>query len=201
MVGAVVGGSTAIGAVIVVWWFFSPKYTDVGYQPKQPVEFSHKLHAGDMGLDCRYCHSNVEKSQEANVPSAQICMNCHTQVKQDSPKLKLVRESYAEDKPIEWIRIHKLGEYAYFDHSAHSNAGVGCSSCHGRIDKMEVVSQAEPLSMGWCLDCHRNPGEHLRPHSELTNMSWKQTLSDKEIDALIKDRNLNPPENCSACHR
>jgi len=121
------------------WYFGSPEYTDVGYQPQQPVEYNHQLHAGEIGMDCRYCHTAVETSAAASVPPTQTCMNCHTLVKSDSKKLELVRTSWAEGKPIEWIRIHNLPDYAYFDHSAHLNAGIGCESCHGNIKEMEVV--------------------------------------------------------------
>lgn len=195
----VLGG---IGTVGFVWYYFSPEYTDVGYRPEQPVPYSHKVHAGDLGMDCRYCHSAVEVSAKANVPPTQTCMNCHTLIKTDSDKLQLVRESWSTGKPIEWVRVHKVGEYAYFNHSAHINAGVGCASCHGNVAEMEKVIQVEPLSMGWCLDCHRNPDEHLRPAGEITNMKWEPPENQLEIAAKIKkDKNIAPPVDCSGCHR
>jgi hypothetical protein len=189
-------------AVAAVWYFGSPEWTDVGYQPVQPVAYSHKLHAGDLGIDCRYCHTSVDHSQEANIPPTSTCMNCHNNVRTDSEKLALVRESAKSGKPIEWVRIHKVGEYAYFDHSVHVNAGVGCASCHGRVDKMEIVEQAEPLSMGWCLKCHRNPEPHLRPLDKVTDMDWKPPANQASLAKdFIKERKLHPPEDCSACHR
>lgn len=192
-----------IVAVVGFFWYYgSPKYTDVGYRPTQPVPFSHKLHAGDLGMDCRYCHSNVERSPDANVPPTQTCMNCHKLILPESEKLLPVRESYATGRPIEWIRVHMLPEYAYFDHSAHLRAGVGCVSCHGRIDRMDVVQQAEPLSMSWCLDCHRQPQKSLRPVNQITNMDWQPSAEQISFaEKQIKELNINPPVDCSGCHR
>ena len=133
-------------AVAFVWYYFSPRFTDVGYQPEQPVPYSHKLHVGELRLDCRYCHASVENSSVANVPPTQACMNCHQLVMRDSEKLKPIRDSAATGQPMRWVRVHKLPEYAYFNHRAHISAGVGCVSCHGRIDEMEVVQQEQPLS-------------------------------------------------------
>lgn len=193
---------TAIAVISLIWYYGSPKYTDVGYQPAQPVPYSHKLHAGDLGMDCRYCHSNVERAAAANIPPTQTCMNCHTLIKNDSEKLQVVRESWTTGKPIEWIRIHKLPDYAYFNHSAHLRAGVGCESCHGNIAAMEVVEQKQPLSMSWCLDCHRNPAPSLRPREAITQMNWVAPTNQKEVAAiLIKEKNIAPPTDCSGCHR
>jgi len=184
------------------WYFGSPKYTDVGYQPVQPVPYSHKLHAGDLGLDCRYCHIGVEVSAFATIPPTQTCMNCHTLIKTDSEKLKPVQESWASGEPIQWVRIHDLPDYVYFNHSAHINTGVGCASCHGNVAEMEEVIQKKPLSMGWCLDCHRAPEMQLRPRDQVTNMKWvaaqDQLTFAKE---LMRDKNINPPVDCSGCHR
>ena len=135
-------------AVFFVAYGFSPKTLEVGYQPQQPVPFSHALHAGELGMDCRYCHTSVETAAHASVPATQTCMNCHTQIRPESPKLAKLKESYATGLSVEWARIHKLPDFAYFDHSAHVNRGIGCVSCHGRIDNMEVVYQKSPLSMG-----------------------------------------------------
>ncbi len=193
-----------IGAAVsgFFWYFGSPKYTDVGYRPRQPVKYSHKLHAGDLGLDCRYCHVTVEKSAVATIPPTQICMNCHTTVLPESEKLLPVRESWATGKPIEWVRVHKLGEFAYFDHSIHINRGIGCISCHGDVSAMEVVEQKKPLNMSWCLDCHRNPDEHLRPVSEVTNMKWIRPEDWPEFARQVKkEKKIETPEDCSRCHR
>ena len=190
-------------AVFFVAYGFSPKTLEVGYQPKQPVPFSHALHAGELGMDCRYCHTSVEKAAHASVPPTQTCMNCHTQIRPQSPKLEPVRESYETGLPVEWTRIHKLPDFAYFDHSAHVNRGIGCVSCHGRIDTMEVVYQKSPLSMGWCLECHRNPEINLRPTSEITNLGFDSAtdLTAEDREALKKKYNISPSEDCSTCHR
>jgi hypothetical protein len=190
------------GGVGFFWYYGSPKYTDVGYQPKQPVDYSHKLHAGDLGLDCRYCHTAVEISAFASIPPTQTCMNCHTLVKPESEKLLPVRESWVSGKAIEWIRVHDLPDYVYFNHSAHLRAGVGCASCHGNVATMEKVILVEPLSMSWCLDCHRNPENHLRPSSEITNMQWTPPENQSELaQKMIKEKKINPSEDCSICHR
>ncbi len=200
----VAAGVTIAGGVLVllIWWFASPKYTDVGYQPEQPVPYSHKLHAGDLGIDCRYCHTSVDKAASASLPPTQTCMNCHQLILPESKKLLPVRESWATGKPIEWVRIHKIPDYAYFNHSVHINAGVGCASCHGNIAEMEVVKLTEPLSMGWCLDCHRNPELHLRPKDQVTNMKWSPPADQADMaHKIIFERSINPSEDCSACHR
>ena len=191
-----------IGSVGFFWYFGSPQYTDVGYRPDQPVPYSHKLHAGDLGLDCRYCHIGVEVSPSATIPPTQICMNCHTLIKTDSEKLASVLKSWSNGEPIEWVRIHDLPDYAYFDHSAHINAGVGCTSCHGNVAEMEKVMQVEPLSMGWCVSCHREPEMHLRSPGEITNMKWTPPEDQIAIaKELIKTKKISPPVDCSGCHR
>ena len=199
---AVVGLFAAVSAVGGVWYYFSPKYTDVGYRPIQPVPYSHKLHAGDLGMDCRYCHTSVEVSAKANVPPTATCMNCHTMILPESEKLLPIRESFATGQPMEWVRIHNIPDYAFFDHSAHINAGVGCISCHGNVAEMVVVQQVEPLSMGWCLDCHRNPDPNLRPIDQVTNMDWQPPADHAEFVAAWKqEKDINPPTDCSGCHR
>jgi hypothetical protein len=202
LVMAVVGAGAGVLAVGGVWYYFSPEYTDVGYRPEQPVPYSHALHAGELGIDCLYCHASVEVSPVATLPPTKVCMNCHTLVARDSEVLEPLRRSASTGRPMRWVRVHNLPDYAYFDHSVHLRAGVGCASCHGRIDLMEVVSQAEPLSMSWCLACHREPGPHLRPESELTNMEWAAPPDHAGFAAqAIQDRGLHPPEDCSGCHR
>jgi hypothetical protein len=202
LVAALAGGLGAPLAIGVVWYFFSPWYTDVGYQPVQPVEYSHRLHVGELGLDCRYCHASVEISAVANVPPTQTCMNCHHVVMRDSEQLAPIRESIASDRPVRWIRVHKLPEYAYFDHRAHVTAGVGCVTCHGRVDEMDKITLVTPLSMSWCLDCHRNPDPHRRPVSEVTNMKWTPPRDAVVLAALLEgERPVNPPTDCSGCHR
>lgn len=198
----VLGGG--LYSAIVVTFGFSPLTTDVGYQPTQPVPFSHAQHAGQLGMDCRYCHSTVEKAGFAAIPATQTCMNCHSMIKTDSEKLKLVRESFATGKPVEWVKVHDLPDYAYFNHSAHINKGIGCVTCHGRIDQMEVVEQAKPLSMGWCIDCHREPERHLRPLDQITNMTWEPTdqlALGTELKEKLKVHPVSYMTACSTCHR
>jgi hypothetical protein len=187
-----------------VWYGFSPKTTDVGYMPNQPVPYSHALHAGELGIDCRYCHNTVEKTGMAAIPANATCMNCHKMLWTKSPNLLLVRESAATNKSIEWLKVHDLPDYVYFNHSAHVTRGVGCVSCHGRVDQMAVVYQKETLSMGWCLDCHRAPEQHLRPPETATQMEWKPPNNEDPVAFGTKFRaanHINPPTDCSTCHR
>ena len=198
------GAPLVLGSVVFAFsYWVSPEYTDVGYAPEQPVPFSHQIHAGQLGMDCRYCHNTVEAAGHAAVPPAGTCMNCHGVIAADAEVLAPVRDSYEKDEPVEWVRVHMLPDYAYFDHSVHLAAGVGCESCHGRIDQMEVVSQDQPLSMGWCLDCHRNPEPNLRPLDEVTTMGWDASEYDVADDTShpATVRGLAPPEHCSGCHR
>lgn len=199
------GGAVALLALlapVAVWYWFSPSFTDAGYQPEQPVPFSHALHAGELVISCYYCHSSVERAAVATVPATKVCMNCHQLVARDKASLEPVRQSAATGQPLQWVRVHKVPEYAYFPHAPHVQAGVGCSSCHGDVARMDVVRQVEPLSMGWCLDCHRDPGPHLRAPDEITDTAWKapadQTARAAEWAA---QRRLAPPLDCSGCHR
>jgi len=200
---ALSGGAFGVAAVAGVWYYGSPEYTDVGYEPVQPVPYSHALHIGELGLDCRYCHFSVDVSSVAVVPPSQVCMNCHQIVGRDSELLAPIRESVQTGQPVRWIRVHNLPDYAYFNHAAHIRAGVGCASCHGRIDTMEVVAQAEPLSMSWCLDCHRDPGGYLRPPEAVTDMEWMPGAEHAAFAArVIEEKALDPPTtDCSGCHR
>ena len=207
----IAAGALLVGSAVTagVWYYFTPKYTRVGYQPIQPVAFSHAIHAEQLGLDCRYCHSAVEKSWYSNIPSASTCMNCHTQVLKDSPKLELVRESAATGQPIPWVQIHKLPDYVYFNHSVHVNRGVSCVECHGQINKMDEVYHAKPLSMSFCLDCHRTPAARLRPPDKITDLNWKWNEGPKQAAELQKlngekfvhDWRVESLQSCSACHR
>jgi hypothetical protein len=202
LIAAVLGAGLVIAGVGFFWYYGSPLFTDVGYRPQQPVPYSHKLHAGDLGLDCRYCHTAVEKSAFAGVPPTQTCMNCHKLILPESEKLLKVRESWATGAPIEWVRIHDLPDYSYFDHSIHLNAGVGCESCHGNVSQMEKVTLARPLSMGWCLDCHRNPDSQLRRPEDVTQMNWTPGADRAEFVARWKaEKKIMPSEDCAICHR
>jgi len=190
---------------LVVAYGFSPKTTNVGYQPEQPVPFSHLMHAGELGLDCRYCHTTVEKAAKAAIPPTQICMGCHSSIHLTSPKLEPIRRSFETGMPVPWVRVHDLPDYSYFNHSAHVTRGVSCVECHGRIDRMETVYQHEMLSMGWCLNCHRDPDPHLRDPSLVTKLSWGWGRSDEERrndgQLWVEQNKLNPSQDCSTCHR
>ncbi len=200
------GALLALGAVVYIIvllaFLTSPVTTRVGYKPDQPVPYSHALHVGKLGIDCRYCHNTVEESAQASVPPTQTCMNCHSSVFTESPKLTAVRESYASGLPIKWIRVHNLPDFAYFNHSAHVTRGIGCASCHGRIDKMDLVYQDKPLTMGWCLKCHREPENFLRPIDKVTTMDYVPSPDQLSVGRkLVEEYDINPPTDCSACHR
>lgn len=204
--GVLLGGT---GVTAGVWYYFTNKYTDVGYMPLQPVAFSHNIHAGQLGVDCRYCHNAVEKSWYSNIPASSVCMNCHNQVLKDDPRLALVRDSYASGKPIPWVQIHKLPDYVFFNHSVHVNRGVSCVECHGQINHMDEVAQAKPLTMAFCLDCHRDPAAHLRPMNKITDLDWKWSDNPQENaekqrvngEKFVHDWRVESLQNCSACHR
>ena len=194
-----------LGILFVIYLFgywFSPMHLEVGYEPIQPIPYSHRLHVGELGLDCRYCHTQVETQAHATIPSSQICMNCHSQIKTESPHIKKIKENYDSGEPIEWVKVHQLPDYAYFNHSRHVNSGVSCVSCHGRVDQMEVVRQVEPLSMSWCLECHRNPAPHIRPKNKVTQLGWQSDMDPVKLgQQLVKEYGINPKEDCSTCHR
>lgn len=201
----IIGAAVAlavVGGVGLFAYVSYPRNLDTGYSPVQPVPYSHKLHAGNLGLDCYYCHSTVYRAAYAAIPATETCMNCHARVKQTSPVLQPVRDSYESGQPIPWVKIHTLPSYVYFNHSAHVNAGVSCVSCHGRIDQMVEVKQAQPLNMGWCLDCHRNPAPNLRPTEYVTKLDWKPEGDPAELGRkIIAEKHIHPPVNCSGCHR
>jgi len=191
--------SGGLFVVLTVWYFFSPKFTDVGYSPTQPIAYSHKLHAGLMGMACRYCHGAVEIGPHAGVPATEVCMNCHKTVRTESPLIQKLTAAHDAGLPVRWKKVHLLPDYAFFNHAAHVQAGVGCASCHGRIDQMEEVRQDQPLSMGWCLECHRAPENALRPADRVTEMGYEH---DAALALRLKqEKNINPPTHCSACHR
>ncbi len=200
-VGAIVLLGGPLYALVVAYYGGSPKTLNVGYMPKQPVAYSHALHVGQLGMDCRYCHNTVESGAKAAIPPTDVCMNCHASIRTDSAKLLPIRESHATGMPVEWVRVHDLPGYVYFNHSAHVTRGIGCASCHGRVDKMEEVYQAKPLNMAWCLDCHRNPEQFLRPLDRITDMAW-QPEDQLALGARLREElNINPSTDCSTCHR
>jgi hypothetical protein len=189
-----------------VTYYMTPKYTRVGYAPVQPVPFSHAKHVQEVGLDCRYCHSGVDKSGHSNVPAAQTCMNCHSIIKPNSPLLAPVRESYAKGTPVPWVWIHHTPDYAYFNHAVHVNRGISCVECHGKVNEMDTVAHMQPLSMAFCLECHRNPEAYLRQPKDVFNLD-SQRLADqgpagvKKAETFVHDWKVKPPQSCSGCHR
>lgn len=211
-------GTVGAGVVLAVGYYATPKKQVVGYQPSQPIPFSHNIHVDQLGLDCRYCHSFVDVAGHSNVPSGNTCWNCHQHVQKESPKLAPLHRSMDvnypgyDGKPIEWVRVHKAPDYVYFDHSAHVNRGISCQSCHGDVNKMEVVYQAEPHSMGWCLECHRAPEKHLRPLEEVFNFSYgdadvskysseKGVTTTLDLGKKLKEQfSVHPKTTCATCH-
>jgi hypothetical protein len=198
----VLGGVATAG----INYYATPKYTRVGYQPVQPVPFEHSLHAGQLGIDCRYCHAAVEKSGTSSVPAAQTCMNCHSIIKTQSPLLEVVRQSYQTGDPVPWVKIHAVPDYVYFNHSVHVNRGVSCVECHGKVNEMQVVHQDQPHSMSWCLDCHRNPAARIRNPQDVFNLDSKRVIDQgpdgpKNAKDLADHWKLMPPTSCSGCHR
>ena len=182
----------------------APYTTGEDITVRQPVSFSHEHHVGELGIDCRYCHTSVERSAFAGLPPTKTCMTCHSQLFTNAAMLAPVRKSLAEHKPIHWQRVHILPDYVYFDHSIHIAKGVGCTTCHGAVDTMPLIKQAAPLTMGWCLDCHRNPAPHLRPQSEIFSTSWKSPKDQLEQGRRLMAQYLIHTEHltdCSICHR
>jgi formate-dependent nitrite reductase cytochrome c552 subunit len=214
---AVVGLPLYVG--LLLGYGAHPSTLNVGYEPVQPVPYSHALHVGKLGLDCRYCHTTVEHAAMAALPPTDVCMNCHHALLPNSPRLGEVRKSYVEGTPVRWVKVHDLAEYVYFNHSAHVTAGVGCAECHGPVQQMAAVRTVAPLNMAWCLECHRSPEAHLRPRDQVTNMEWGsqgdspifverklgQSPGASAREALGKGLrekyHVNPNTDCVTCHR
>lgn len=175
----------------------------IGDPVEQPIPFSHRHHVGDDGLDCRYCHTSVETSAFAGIPSTQVCMTCHSQLYDDAEMLAPVRESLASGQPLHWNRVHELPDFVFFDHSIHVAKGVGCETCHGRVDRMPLTRQVESLHMSWCLDCHRDPTERLRPRDAITVMGWKPGPDTPSGQALLRYYDIHTAglTDCTVCHR
>ena len=226
---AICAGAVATGAVFAFTYYATPKTLAAGYQPSQPIPFSHKIHVDQLGLDCRYCHSFEDVSGTSNVPGNNTCWNCHQHVQKESPKLQPLRDRMIDPdpadpskrhpdfgKPIQWVRVHKLPDYVYFNHSAHLNRGISCQSCHGDVDRMETVYQKNSLSMGWCLECHRAPENHLRPLEEVFNLKYDPQVyfnehqsemeklgvkKPEDLGKVLKEHwNIHAKETCATCH-
>jgi hypothetical protein len=176
--------------------------TEIGVAKVQPVQFSHRHHAGQLGIHCAYCHSSVEVSSFAGIPPTHTCMSCHSQIWINSPTLEPVRESYRSGRSIEWIRVHDLPDFVYFNHSIHINKGIGCASCHGRVDQMPQIYKAESLQMQWCLDCHRQPERHIRPRDKIYDMAYQPPEDQMELGRrLVAEYKVQKLLDCYTCHR
>lgn len=199
---------TIFGAVFIagfVLWVIggvvrSPYVTNQGIEREQPVPFSHQHHVGGLGIDCRYCHTSVETSNFAGIPPTQTCMNCHAQIWTNAAMLEPVRASYASGRPIVWERIHRLPDFVHFNHSIHVYKGIGCATCHGRIDQMPLTYQASPLTMQWCLECHRNPALFVRPRNKVFDMAYVSRTQDDDGPRLVREYDIKSLTACSTCH-
>ena len=180
----------------------SPYVTRAFEARSQPIQFSHERHVGGNGIDCRYCHTSVETSPFAGIPPTKTCMNCHAQIFKDSPFLELVRSSFRDDRSIEWTRVHDLPDFVYFNHSIHVNKGIGCSTCHGRVDLMPQLYQVQTLQMSWCLDCHRNPELYVRPRESVYQMTYRPPADQLALGRkLVAEYKIQSLTSCSTCHR
>jgi hypothetical protein len=196
----ILAGLFAVGAALAR----SSYGTGANVALAQPVQFSHDHHVGGLGISCQYCHSTVEDAAFAGMPPTHTCMTCHSQIWSDSPMLEPVRESFRTGEPIAWNRVYDLPDFVYFNHSIHVNKGIGCTSCHGQVDRMQLMSKAQPLTMQWCLDCHRAPEKAIRPKEEVFNMEWTPPANQEEIGrTLLQEYHVDTSKltNCSTCHR
>jgi len=205
---ALVGILGALGVGLAYAFQSSPYVTEVKNFKGQPVPFSHQHHVKGLGIDCRYCHTSVEKAAFAGIPPVSTCMNCHKMIWADQNMLKPIRDAYKDNTPLEWQRVHKVPEFVYFNHSAHINKGVACQSCHGQVDNMPLTYKDQTMYMGFCLNCHRNPGPNLRPRDEVTNMNYHATEEWEKSDKLdfygIHKKQMFTVDQltkCSVCHR
>jgi len=191
--------------LILAVYFRSNYFRQINVAIEQPVAFSHQLHNGVLGIDCRYCHVSVNQSYFANIPATETCMTCHSQIKTFSPKIAPIIESYATGKPIEWNKVHRVPDFVYFNHAIHVNKGVGCSTCHGQVNEMPVVWQQQAMFMGWCLNCHRNPEQYVRPRDEVYNMEYVAPANQAALGRqLVAEYGIMPADqltNCWVCHR
>jgi hypothetical protein len=198
--------TTVVGLFFVTAGVTSSSYvTRVGIAPDQPVPFSHKHHSGELGIDCRYCHQQVEYLASAGIPPTWTCMTCHSQIWKDSPMLEPVRASLEQNKPLVWTRVNRLPDYVYYNHSIHIKKGIGCSSCHGNVKEMQLTSKVQGFQMEFCLNCHRNPEKFVRPQSQIFNMSWSPPENQATVGPmLVKQYHIGQPDkmtDCSICHR
>ena len=192
------------GAGLAYLYVRSPYMTEVGLAKEQPVPFSHQQHVGGLGLDCRYCHTSVEESNFAGIPPTETCIGCHGHFSTDDPVLEPVRASAQNNQPLEWIRVHNLADFVYFNHAIHVKKGVGCETCHGRVDQMPLIAKAETLQMDWCLECHRDPERFIRPIDQIFTMGWQPPVEQASLGAqLVNEYGIKVDQltDCSICHR
>lgn len=196
--------SLVLAAVLVFTLNASPYATGRDHVPMQPVPFSHRHHVGGLGIDCGYCHTSVDRSSFAGMPDTATCMSCHSQLWTNADVLAPVRDSFSSSRPLSWVRVHDMPDFVYFSHQAHVNNGVGCESCHGRVDRMPLMRQAKPMTMKWCLDCHRDPGPHLRERDQITVMGYPlQGRQAASGETLLKHYDIPTDRltECVTCHR
>lgn len=187
---------------LLIGWARTPYATGKGRAPAQPVWFDHQQHAGAFRIDCRYCHGLADRAATAGMPSTELCVPCHNQAWLSSSYFAPVRRSLASGRPIPWVRVYDLPDFVYFDHAIHTRKGIGCESCHGRVDRMARISQAVPLTMGWCLDCHRDPEPHLRPVEQATTMGWRPARPQAAVGRELRQRyHVRSLTTCTTCHR
>lgn len=201
---SIFGGLIAAGGVLVVAYSLDrgAYTTDVAVVKNQPVPFSHKHHVTDDGIDCRYCHTSVETSSYAGLPATEICMSCHSQIWSNAEILEPVRASYRTGESLAWTRVHDLPEFVYFNHSIHINKGIGCASCHGRVDQMPLMFKVNTLYMNWCLECHRQPWKYVRPREQVFNMAYEPPANQEEFGKqLVKEYKIQSLTDCWTCHR
>jgi hypothetical protein len=202
-VALVLFGLAAVTAVVAPMVYVrTPFHQNREFTVDQPVQFDHRHHVVDDGIDCLYCHGDARRSAFAGIPATEVCMGCHAQVWPDSVQLEPLRRSYYSGEPLAWNRVHHLPDYVYFNHAIHVSKGVGCVSCHGRVDEMALDYQVAPLSMGWCLDCHRDPAPHLRPRAQVTSMTWQPPNDGGSLARQLAAANhVHRPTHCTTCHR
>lgn len=188
--------------ILLMAWNRTPYITGQNVPFDQPITFDHRHHVRDDGISCLYCHATAEKAATAGIPATEVCLNCHNQVWNNSPLLQVVWRSYVTGRPIRWVRVTRLPDFVYFNHAVHTTSGVGCETCHGRIDRMARIYQYAPITMGWCLDCHRAPERYLRPRAQVTTMGWQPPQSQAVVGvALKREYHVRDLTSCTTCHR
>ena len=199
---SIIGGLILVGLLGAAAWFWynSPLVRTRQNALEQPVPFSHQHHVAGLGIDCRYCHTSVEESSFAGMPATQICMNCHSQIWTNAEMLEPVRASFRDDVPLEWNRVHRLADFVKFNHSIHVNKGIGCVTCHGRVDQMPLMYQENTLTMSWCLECHRNPEKFIRPKDKVYEIAWEPENQTEMGPALVEEYGIRKLQHCSTCH-